>query len=101
MPTFFQNACAHHVPRVREHQHSRTVMQFSELLGFLGLRSNVHWRTSAGAAVKMRWSLGVASRGRNIQIGELFLRILTLELIPYFRSEERRVGKECSIRLVA
>src|SRR5207253_6462638 len=42
MAAFFQNPGAHHVPRVREHQHSRPVMKFSELFSLFGLLSHVH-----------------------------------------------------------
>src|SRR5467141_292528 len=43
----FQNPRAGHVPRIGEHENSRSVMQFPELLGLLGLHSHVHRGTSA------------------------------------------------------
>src|SRR5882724_275079 len=42
MVGLFQNARARHVPRVRQQQHLRPVMQLSELFRFCSLRSNVH-----------------------------------------------------------
>jgi len=42
MAAFLQDARANHVPGVGEKEQSRTVVQLSELLGLLGLLSNVH-----------------------------------------------------------
>ena len=42
MPAFFQNPRAHHIPSVREHQHSRPVMKLSELFSFFGLYAHIH-----------------------------------------------------------